>query len=460
MRKLLLSIFMMVAVVATAFGQDLVSQTITLLKNSGASTWTGSASGYSTTFDGFSIQYLKANSTTNCRTPDSDHIRIYQNAQFIVTNVAGCTITKIVINTPGSSYTLSIVPNTGVVTLNTTANQIIWSCDTDNNVSSVTFDNKDTSGQIRVKSIEVTYLDTPPAVALPVITPDGGNVIEDQTVSISCATEGASIYYTTDGSTPTASSTLYTEPFTVTQSCIVKAIAKKGDDVSEIEEVQFTFPTAVASIADFVAFTSDDAGTFIKFTCPLTVTYRGATSATNSNNVHLFVQDGDDALQIFSTVDADFGSAYVNGDIIPAGVVGTVGIYNSALQLTSPITSSFGTVTKGAPIAPAALTVAEAKAATSAMQSEYVKLSGVTLSGNNLVSGSDQVAIYNRIAGVTVPTDPKTYDVVGIVNMNNTTPQIYPISYTEVVSDVPAPVFSVAGGNYTVMNHSIHLMKK
>jgi hypothetical protein len=52
--------------------------------------------------------------------------------------------------------------------------------------------------------------------------------------------EGARAYYTTDGSTPTAESTLYTAPFTLSNTTTVKAIAIKDGVSSSVASKTFT----------------------------------------------------------------------------------------------------------------------------------------------------------------------------------------------------------------------------
>lgn len=73
----------------------------------------------------------------------------------------------------------------------------------------------------------------PQVVADPVISPEGGSFDQVQTISITCETEGASIYYSLDGSDPDETSTLYTEAFELSDTTTVKAIAyKDGWDAS------------------------------------------------------------------------------------------------------------------------------------------------------------------------------------------------------------------------------------
>lgn len=87
--------------------------------------------------------------------------------------------------------------------------------------------------------------DTPETVATPVIDPAGGPVAIGTQVAIECATEGATIYYTTDGTAPTAQSALYTEPLTINGITVVNAVAEKeGCTASETASVLFTIEDA------------------------------------------------------------------------------------------------------------------------------------------------------------------------------------------------------------------------
>ena len=65
-------------------------------------------------------------------------------------------------------------------------------------------------------------------VETPVFSVASGAVTSGTSVTISCATEGAKIYYTTDGSEPTASSTEYTTAISITADVTIKAIAVKS----------------------------------------------------------------------------------------------------------------------------------------------------------------------------------------------------------------------------------------
>ena len=78
-------------------------------------------------------------------------------------------------------------------------------------------------------------------VATPAFSVASGAVDSGTTVTITCSTEGAKIYYTTDGTEPTASSTEYTSAISVTAAVTLKVIAlKNGMNDSAVATASYT----------------------------------------------------------------------------------------------------------------------------------------------------------------------------------------------------------------------------
>ena len=77
-------------------------------------------------------------------------------------------------------------------------------------------------------------------VATPTFSPKAGRYAEAQSVTISCETEGATIYYTLDGTTPTASSSVYSSALAISETTTVKAIAVKDEEQSAVATAKYT----------------------------------------------------------------------------------------------------------------------------------------------------------------------------------------------------------------------------
>ena len=71
-----------------------------------------------------------------------------------------------------------------------------------------------------------------PQTATPTFSVAAGTYTSAQTVTLSDATPGAAIYYTTDGTTPTTNSTLYNGPITVSSSETIEAVASSSGHYS------------------------------------------------------------------------------------------------------------------------------------------------------------------------------------------------------------------------------------
>jgi Chitobiase/beta-hexosaminidase C-terminal domain len=147
-----------------------------------------------------------------------------------VTMADATTGAKIYYTLDGSAPTTSSTPYSGPLSVsqNTTINAIA----TAPNYSASVVSNGFYSIQI-------------PAAATPAISPAGGTFTTPPVVTLSDSAANATVYYTTNGSTPTTSSTQYTAPFTITSpgTTIVEALAVvSGTPNSNIASASYTLP--------------------------------------------------------------------------------------------------------------------------------------------------------------------------------------------------------------------------
>jgi len=127
------------------------------------------------------------------------------------------------------------------------------------------------------------------SVATPVFSPRAGTYTSAQTVTISDATSGAAIHYTTNGTTPTSASSLYTGPITVSSTQTLKAIAvETGYRNSTVASATFTIATAVPAFTPKGGtFTSAQSVTITDAMAGATIYYTtDGTTPTSSSNVY------------------------------------------------------------------------------------------------------------------------------------------------------------------------------
>ena len=100
------------------------------------------------------------------------------------------------------------------------------------------------------------------AVEAPIFSPAEGAVAADGSftspflLTITCATEGAQIYYTLDGTDPSSSESrlLYQSPLSISVTTTLRAIATNGTDNSkEVKVTYLQIKGYAESIAEFIA---------------------------------------------------------------------------------------------------------------------------------------------------------------------------------------------------------------
>lgn len=195
---------------------------------------------------GVTVTYAKG-TASNAYINDNE-IRMYNGIELKFIAPAGYTLSSLDFDNTITRCT----PTSGSVSGST------WTAPSDGEVTEVTLTCSGT-GNLTLKTVTI-HLANSSALAQPTINPASGTYTEAQTVTITNNEEGATVYYTTDGSTPTTSSTVYSAPFTLGHSgtYTVKAIAVKGEETSNV-----TTNTIVINIhVDAPVFTEASGSTF------------------------------------------------------------------------------------------------------------------------------------------------------------------------------------------------------
>lgn len=361
--------------------------------------------------------------------------RLYKGTNFVFNAPQGKKFERIEFSfVSGYAKGFKSVTENPVGTFGTVANNAqTWTAPAEGATSCVCVN---AEAQTRFSKIVVYFLsDDPNFVAAPVFNPEGGTYYEAQNVTIT-AGEGCEIHYTLDGTQPTATSNKYTAAIPVAKNTTIKAIAVKGENVSEVTTAEYIIkemPT-YESIEKMKTIT-DDALEFV-VGCDLTIGFRNASN--------IFVTDGKDWIQIYGNLPATLvaGSKINKGwkakyklydsttpELLPVAVASVTGVEGSftpgkvdASKVTVDLVNSVITIPD----------VVFAEATPSTKTNFEGKVGDVTLSfrNNYLITGVD--------AG--------TYDVTVVVIIFNKATSLYVIKYDsksgieDVTVDNNAPV--------------------
>ena len=379
--------------------------------------------------------------------------RLYGGNTLTITPASGCTITGMTLTFSSTSNVGTLSASTGDYSLSSTTGT--WS---GSSTQAIVITNTASSGHARIQVLSVTYsAGGTPTVATPTFSPAAGTYYEAQNVTISCTTNGATIYYTTDGTTPAVEATgingtQYTSPIAISETTTVKAIAvKENMNNSSVATAVYTMQNApsVITIAEAKALALNEYATV-----------QGIVTFIDGRNV--YVQDETAGIDLFLNSNT-VPSTLALGDKVQA--YGKRAAYNGLIELSGingGDASQFSVISTGNTLPLAEKTIAEilADAAGSNMlQSTRVNVVEATIGAINTSSNTPLTQGENSINIYKVPTldsivEGDVVDVIGVIGYFNN-PQLRVALAGDVtlhqspVQTVATPTFSPEAGTYT-----------
>ena len=277
-------------------------------------------------------------------------------------------------------------------------------------------------------------------VETPVISADAGIYMSPFNASITCETEGARIYYTTDGTTPTENSTQYTAPIEISNSCTLKARAFKGGfEASNTATAEYIFPVSVATIADFKAAGALNDSVTYAITGDVTFVYRNAR--------RIFIEDATGGLLVYDEYNPVVTGTYNEGDIISGGIIGTYTVFNGMQELIPTVdwAAASGTAT----VTPTVVTAADITGDFDTYEARLVRINNGTfaeeasfntsdITDATFADGTGEVVFRNQFKTLdTTVNAGDTVDIIGLASIyvlgGNTTYQIFPRTNADII---------------------------
>lgn len=277
------------------------------------------------------------------------------------------------------------------------------------------------SKTIRMSTYEITKAVATNKVATPTFEPiDGTTFDESLIVKATCATEGASIHYTTNGDEPTVDSDVLTEAgITITETTAVKAIAvKEGLDNSSVVTATYTKVEPFASLAELKekgGATAAGVPCIMKLTDAV-VTYADSRKA--------YIQDETAGLYVFGSNKLKAGTK-LNG-VVAAQLALYFGLYE--LKVDGGEFDNVA-VTNDVEIPVQEVTVAELNQNFAQYESMRVKVVDATVTSSfndkngEIEQNGEKIAL--RAADESITADVQaTVDVTGYPGLYNSTKQL------------------------------------
>ena len=277
---------------------------------------------------------------------------------------------------------------------------------------------------------------------VPVPTISGDETFTEQTtVTITSTVEGASIYYTLDGTDPASSASRlnYTEPFNITETTTVTACVEDEDgNLSSTVSKTFTKVASgnVSTIADFNALPDDTENVVLTLTNAQVLAKGGnytivadATAGTEFYNV------SDPALNV--------------GDILNGTITGKKTSYKKVPELTN-VTANTLAITEGTatPTVAELSVVAAAPIFATLYKIENVAVSAVNGKNATMTVGETTMALYNQLGTVTLAEG--NYDIEGVVGIYNENIQFWPTKMEKNLGDKQDTALAFPEASYNV----------